>query len=147
MYNEVIDKQIASAMKNGEHLKLTVWRSIKNEFLKFKTSGTKEELTDEKEISIIKKMAQQRKDSIEQYKNAGRESLAQAEQQELDVLNSLLPKEPTEEEIDAVIKEFVESKQEPVSIKDLKSVMATVKMKYPTANGGMVTKLFRENYI
>ena len=147
MYNEVIDKQIASAMKNGEHLKLTVWRSIKNEFLKFKTSGTKEELTDEKEISIIKKMAQQRKDSIEQYKNAGRESLAQAEQQELDILNSLLPKEPTEEEINAVIKEFVDSKQEPVSIKDLKSVMATVKMKYPTANGGMVTKLFRENYI
>ena len=147
MYNEVIDKQIASAMKNGEHLKLTVWSSIKNEFLKFKTSGTKEELTDEKEISIIKKMAQQRKDSIEQYKNAGRESLAQAEQQELDILNSLLPKEPTEEEINAVIKEFVDSKQEPVSIKDLKSVMATVKMKYPTANGGMVTKLFRENYI
>ena len=55
MYNEVIDKQIASAMKNGEHLKLSVWRSIKNEFLKFKTSGTKEELTDEKEISIIRK--------------------------------------------------------------------------------------------
>lgn len=147
MYYEVIDKQIASAMKNGEHLKLSVWRSIKNEFLKFKTSGTKEELTDEKEISIIKKMAQQRKDSIEQYMKAGRESLAQAEQQELDVLNSLLPKEPTEEEIDAVIKEFVDSRQTPVSIKDLKSVMATVKMKYPTANGGMVTKLFRENYI
>lgn len=147
MYNEVIDKQIASAMKNGEHLKLTVWRSIKNEFLKFKTSGTKEELTDEKEMSIIKKMAQQRKDSIEQYKNAGRESLAQAEQQELDILNSLLPKEPTEEEINAVIKEFVDSKQEPVSIKDLKNVMGVVKMKYPTANGGMVTKLFRENYI
>ena len=147
MYNEVIDKQIASAMKNGEHLKLTVWRSIKNEFLKFKTSGTKEELTDEKEMSIIKKMAQQRKDSIEQYKNAGRESLAQAEQQELDILNSLLPKEPTEEEINTVIKEFVDSKQEPVSIKDLKNVMGTVKMKYPTVNGGIVTKLFRENYI
>lgn len=147
MYNEVIDKQIASAMKNGEHLKLSVWRSIKNEFLKFKTSGTKEELTDEKEISIIRKMAQQRKDSIELYIKGGREMLAQAEQQELDVLNSLLPKEPTEEEIDSVIKEFVDSRQTPVSIKDLKNVMATVKMKYPTVNGGIVTKLFRENYI
>lgn len=147
MYNEVIDKQIASAMKNGEHLKLSVWRSIKNEFIKFKTSGTKEELTDEKEISIIRKMAQQRKDSIEQYIKGGREMLAQAEQQELDMLNSLLPKEPTEEEIDSVIKDFVNSRQTPVSIKDLKSVMATVKMKYPTVNGGIVTKLFRENYI
>lgn len=147
MYNEVIDKQIASAMKNGEHLKLSVWRSIKTEFIKFKTSGTKEELTDEKELAIIKKMAQQRKDSIEQYKNAGRESLAQAEQHELDILNSLLPKEPTEEEINEIIKEFVESRQNAVSIKDLKSVMATVKMKYPTVNGGIVTKLFRENYI
>lgn len=147
MYKEVIDKQIASAMKNGEHLKLAVWRSIKNEFLKFQTSGKKEELTDEKEMNIIKKMAQQRKDSIEQYINAGRESLAHAEQQELDVLNSLLPKEPTEEEINSVIGEFVNSRQTPVSIKDLKSVMENVKTKYPTANGGIVTKLFRENYI
>ena len=40
MYNEEIDRQIAQTMKNGERIKLSVWRAIKNEFVKFKTSGS-----------------------------------------------------------------------------------------------------------
>lgn len=143
MYREIVDKQIASAMKNGEHLKLSVWRSIKTEFMKFKTSGTKEELTDEKEITIIKKMAQQRKDSIEQYIKAGRESLANAEEQELEILQSLLPNDPTEEDIENAINEFLSSKEETPSMKIMKEVMHFVKSKYPTADGGIVSKIFR----
>lgn len=146
MYREVIDKEIASAMKNGEHIKLTVWRSIKTEFVKFQTSGSKNELTDDKEIQILKKMAQQRKDSIEQYNKAGRESLAMAESKELDIIQSLLPNEPTEEEVDIVIKEYVNSKGV-VTIKDMQNVMSAVKEKYPMVNGGVVASIFRKKYI
>lgn len=147
MYKEVIDKQIASAMKNGEHIKLTVWRSIKTEFVKFQTTGKNVELTDEKEMQIIRKMVQQRKDSIEQYVKAGRESLAAAEEQELNILQGLLPNEPTEEEVNEVIKTFVESKNGSVTIKDLQGVMIAVKSQYPTVNGGVVANIFRQNYI
>jgi uncharacterized protein YqeY len=55
MYREILDKQIASAMKEGNHTKLIVWRSIKSEFVKFQTSSANAELTDEKELQIIQK--------------------------------------------------------------------------------------------
>ena len=146
MYREVIDKEIATAMKNGEHIRLAVWRSIKTEFVKFQTSGVKNELTDEKEMQILRKMSQQRKDSIEQYNKAGRESLALAEEQELKIIQSLLPNEPTEDEVDLVISEYVTSKGN-VTIKDMQGVMSYVKEKYPTVNGGVVANIFRNKYI
>lgn len=147
MYREEIDKQIASSMKNGEHVKLTVWRAIKNEFVKFQTSGSNIELTDEKELQIIKKMVQQRKDSIEIYLNAGRQNLAQAEEGELKILQSLLPNEPDETDIENEIKSFLKTKEEKPTMKDMRDVMTYVKSKYPTVDGGLVSKIFREKYI
>lgn len=146
MYNEGIDKRIAQAMKSGEHVKLSVWKDIKNEFVKFKTSGSNIELTEEKELQIINKMVNQRKDSIEQFKQAGRTDLVNEEEQELNVLISLLPKEPTEEEIETLINDFV-SKKESISMRDMKDVMSFVKATHPIANGGTISKIFKEKYI
>lgn len=147
MYREVIDKQIANAMKNADHLQLTVWRAIKTEFVKYQTSGAGIELTDEKELQIITKMAQQRKDSFEQYTKAGRPELANSEELEMKFLLTLLPKEPTEDDIANSINEFLINRSEKPTMKDMRDVMAFVKAKYPTVNGGLVSKLFRENYI
>lgn len=147
MYREVIDKQIASAMKNGDYLHLTVWRAIKSEFVKFQTSGSGIELNDEKEMQIITKMVQQRKDSIEQYTKAGRLELANAEESELKILSSLLPKEPTEDDINNAIHDYVATLTTKPTIKEMRDVMAFVKAKYPTVNGGLVSKIFREQYI
>lgn len=147
MYREVIDKQIANTMKNGNHLQLTVWRAIKTEFVKYQTSGAGVELTDEKEMQIITKMVQQRKDSFEQYASAGRIELATVEENEMKFLSSLLPNDPTDEDIVNSIEEFVKAKTEKLTIKDMRDVMAFVKAKYPTVNGGLVSKIFRENYI
>lgn len=148
MYNEIIDKQIASAMKNGEQVKLTVWRAIKSEFVKFKTSASGNQLTDDKELQIINKMVIQRKESIEQFRSAGRNELANAEEQEMNILLELLPKEATVEDINNAIKEYVETSIEGTpSMKDMRNVMSFVKSKYPTADGGVVSKIFKENYI
>ena len=147
MYREILDKQIASAMKEGNHTKLIVWRSIKSEFVKFQTSSANAELTDEKELQIITKMAQQRKDAMDEYTKAGRTELAKAEENELTILTSLLPQEPTEEDINNTIKEFVTTLTETPTMKDMRNVMASVKSKYPTVNGGLVSKIFKEKYI
>jgi uncharacterized protein YqeY len=147
MYRENIDKQIASAMKNGEHIKLTVWRAIKNEFMKFQTSGANMELTDEKELQIINKMVQQRKDSIEQYLKANREELASVEEQEMEILSSLLPNEPTEDDIKTLIESYIKEKEITPKMQDLRNVMSFIKIKFPTVDGGKVSKIFRENYI
>lgn len=147
MYKEVIDKQIAKAMKDGNHLQLTIWRAIKTEFVKFQTSGANIELTDDKEMQIITKMVQQRKDSFEQYTKAGRTELAALEENEMKFLSSLLPNDPTDEDIVNTIEEFAKTKETKLTIKDMRDVMTFVKTKYPTANGGLVSKIFRENYI
>ena len=147
MYREDIDKKIANAMKSGNETETLVWRAIKTEFIKFRTSGANVELTDDKELQIINKMLQQRKDSFEEYKKAGREDLAISEQKEMELLSSLLPKEPTEEDVDNAIKEFVSTKSETPTMKDMRDVMTFVKAKYPTVNGGFVSKLFKEKYI
>lgn len=147
MYREVIDKQIAKAMKDGNHLQLTIWRAIKTEFVKFQTSGANIELTDDKEMQIITKMVQQRKDSFEQYTKAGRTELAALEENEMKFLSSLLPNDPTDEDIANTIEEFAKTKETKLTIKDMRDVMTFVKTKYPTANGGLVSKIFRENYI
>lgn len=147
MYRENIDKQIASAMKNGDHVRLAVWRSVKTEFVKFQTSGNGIELSDDKEMQIINKMVQQRKDSIEQYTNANRIELATAEQKELDILLSLLPKEPSENDIIQAIDDLITSRNITPTMKDMRDVMTHVKTKYPTVNGGLVSKIFKEKYI
>lgn len=147
MYRENIDKQIASAMKSGDNVRLAVWRSVKTEFVKFQTSGSNTELTDEKELQIITKMVQQRKDSIEQYTKAGRADLAKAEQAELEILSSLLPNEPTEDDIHAVIQGLAAGRETSFTMKDMRDVMTAVRAKYPTVNGGLVSNIFKTHYI
>ena len=147
MYRENIDKQIASAMKSGDNVRLAVWRSVKTEFVKFQTSGSNTELTDEKELQIITKMVQQRKDSIEQYTKAGRDDLAKAEQAELEILSSLLPNEPTEDDIHAVIQGLAAGREASFTMKDMRDVMTAVRAKYPTVNGGLVSNIFKTHYI
>jgi uncharacterized protein YqeY len=147
MYRENIDKQIASAMKSGDNVKLAVWRSIKTEFVKFQTSSADAQLTDEKELQIITKMVQQRKDSVDQYTKANRLDLAKIEQAELDILSGFLPKDPTEDDIRNIINEFFTYREQPPMMKDMRDVMIAVRVKYPTVNGGMVSKIFKEEFI
>ena len=88
-------------------------------------------------------MAQQRKDSIEQFKNGGRLDLVDAEEKELNELLKLLPKEATEEDIEELIKEFKTNFDGVLTIKNMKDVLNFVKQKYPTVNGGLVSKIFK----
>ena len=87
-----IDKMILSAMKDKNDVKLKVSRAIKAEILSFKTAKNAKKYDDLAEIDLLKKMCKQRKDSIQQYKEACREDLVQSESLELEELNKLLPK-------------------------------------------------------
>lgn len=147
MYKEEIEKNIANALKSGNQIELKVWRAIKTEFVKYRTSGSNVDLTDEKELQIITKMVQQRRDSIEQYRKAGRDDLVAIEDSEMSILLSLLPKEPSEEDIFKTIKDFLDKKSDKPTMKDMKDVMAIVKSKYPTVNGGKVSEIFRNQFI
>ena len=148
MYREIIDSKILEFTKSRNEVSLSVWKDIKNEFLKFKTGKdtADKELTDEIEFKLISKLAAQRRDSEEQFAAGGRADLALKEHAELEVLESLLPKEPTEAELKASVKAAVDeliAMNGQVSMRDMKAVYSMVRQKYPTASGGVVANLFK----
>lgn len=150
MIREIVDEMIPKTLKNGNHTELDVWRSIKTAFVNYKTAKANNELTDDVEIQIISKMISQRKDSIEQYTQANRLDLAQKEQDEANILASLLPKEPTNEEVKLAVNEAIlkiknEKPQDyKISMRDMKEIMSIVKVKYPTVNGSIISKILKE---
>ncbi len=96
---EKIIEDLKVAMKSGDKLKLETIRSIKALILEFEKSGAARELTTDDEIKMLTTAAKKRKDSIEQFRNAGREELAQKEERELEILSEYLPKQLSEEDV------------------------------------------------
>ncbi len=103
-----IQKDIMAAMKEKDTVRLNAVRSIKSAILLAKTSeGGSKELTDADIIKIIQKLAKQRKEAAEQYIAAGRNELAENEEAEAAVLEVYLPKQLSEEQVEARLKEIV----------------------------------------
>jgi len=106
---EKINEDLKTAMKSGDKLRLETIRSIRALILEFEKSGSGKELNEEEEIKLLSSAAKKRKDSIEQYRNAGREDLAVKEENELAVIQEYLPKQLTQEEIQSEVKKIAES--------------------------------------
>lgn len=96
MIREKIDNLIKQAMLDKDQPRTEVLRAIKNEFLVYQTAKNAKPLDDAAEIAILNKMIKQRKDSAEQYKQAGRVDL---ESNEISFINTFLPKKATVEDI------------------------------------------------
>lgn len=105
-----IDQDIKDAMRAQDKLKLNALRSIKAAIIVAETAegrahGTP--LTEDEGQKVLNKLAKQRKDSIEQFRNAGREDLAANEEAELGFLSVYLPQPLTEAELDAALAEII----------------------------------------
>lgn len=86
------------------------------------------ELGDEQVLAVLDKMVKQRRDSITQYNDAGREELAAKEEAELEVIQHYLPEALSDEEIDSLIEEAI-SASGAESMKDMGKVMGQLKPK------------------
>jgi uncharacterized protein YqeY len=101
-------------------------------------------LTVDEEIDILNKMAEKRKDNIKDYSNNGRPELAQAEHNELLVLQEFLPKMPSEEEIKEFISTTIDTyaaeqgSDYALSMKDMGKIKPLVTATYPTVNGSVI---------
>ena len=99
MIREKIDNLIKQAMLDKDQPRTEVLRAIKNEFLVYQTAKNAKPLDDAAEIAILNKMMKQRKDSAEQYKQAGRLDLESNEIYEVSFINTFLPRKATVEDI------------------------------------------------
>lgn len=105
---ERINNDLKEAMKSGDKIRLNTVRSIRALILEFEKSGANKELTPEDEVKLLTSAAKKRKDSIEQFRNAGRMDLVEQEEAELKVLLEYLPKQLSEEEIREEVKKIIE---------------------------------------
>lgn len=152
---EKILQDIKEAMKAKDELKLSVLRmlssAIKNrELEKRGKTGNEETLNDEEVMVAIRSEVKKRKDAVEQFSKGGREDLASKEKHELAVLESYLPAEMSDEELEKVVTGVVSSLGE-VTQKDFGRVMGEVMKKVKglpaqagQASGDRVTALVKK---
>lgn len=87
-----IDELISQAIKEKDNIKTKVYRNIKAEILKYKTSKNAKPYNEVAEISILKKIQSQYNESIEAFKRGNRDDLVASEESEVQILNLLIPK-------------------------------------------------------
>ncbi|MGC9456294.1 MAG: GatB/YqeY domain-containing protein [Halothiobacillaceae bacterium] len=96
-----------TAMKAGEKGRLGVIRMLLAA-IKQREVDERRELADADLIAVLDKQAKQRRESLEQYRKAGRDDLADTEAFELTVIESYLPQPLTAEELEALIQKAID---------------------------------------
>jgi len=100
--SERVQKDIVTAMKSKDELRLSVLRMIKSA-LQLKEVDKKRPLDEPESIQLLQTLAKQRKESIDQFAKGGRQDLVDKETSELKVLESYLPAGASAEEMNAAI--------------------------------------------
>ena len=118
---------IKACMKSGEKEKLAVLRLV-SAAIKQKEVDERVDVDDAAMLTILDKMAKQRRESIEQFTKGGREDLASVEQAELDIIQNYLPQPLDDAEIDALIDHAI-SDTGASEMKDMGKVMGSLKPK------------------
>ena len=117
-----INEDLKAAMKAKAEARLRTIRSIKASILTLKTSGANVEIKEDDEIKLLQKMVKQRKDSLSIFEQQGREELAKVEREEIEIIESYLPKQLSEAEIEAIVQEAIAATGAS-SVKDMGKVM------------------------
>ncbi|MDD2961697.1 MAG: GatB/YqeY domain-containing protein [Muribaculaceae bacterium] len=105
-----ISADIKTAMLAKDKVRLETLRGIKKEFLEAKTAkDSNGELTDDTALKILIKMAKQRKESERIFTEQNRPDLAVCEHDEALIIEEYLPKQMTDEELTAALKNIIAS--------------------------------------
>ena len=100
--------EMKDAMKAKDEAALRTLRAIKAEIIKAKTEpGAGGEIDQATEQKFLQKMVKQRKDSLDIFEQQGRADLAVKEKEELEIIQRFLPKQMTEDEITAEVKNII----------------------------------------
>jgi uncharacterized protein YqeY len=97
-----VEKDLVAAMKAREELKLSVLRMMKTA-LKLKQVELNKPLEDSEAMAVLRTLVKQRHESVEAYRQGGRDDLADKEAAEIKIVEAYLPAAATDEEIEAAV--------------------------------------------
>jgi uncharacterized protein len=141
---ERLNNDMKQAMKNKEKDKLSVIRmlkaSIQNEALK-----QRQDLTDDEELTVLSRELKQRKDSLQEFENAGRSDLVDKVRTELVYVEAYMPEQLSEEEISKIVKQTI-LEVNATSKADMGRVMGALMPKVKgKADGSLVNNLVQQH--
>jgi uncharacterized protein YqeY len=138
-----LDQDLAAAMREAVVSRVTVLRllksSLKNEQIKLG-----HELSEPEVMKVLQREAKQRRDSIKQYDEGGRQDLADSERHELEIIQAYLPQPMDEAEL-AQLVDVVVTEINATSVAEMGVVMGAVMQRTAgRADGGTVSRLVKQ---
>ncbi len=137
-----IKQDLKQAMLEKNDLVRDTIRMFLSEVQRYEIDN-KEEVDDTKALQIINKMIKQRNDSISQFRDGGRDDLADKEQSEVDILSKYKPAQLSEEEVSKKVNEAIEQSGAS-SMQDMGKVMGQLKSLAGSADMSLISKLVKE---
>jgi uncharacterized protein YqeY len=147
MTKQNLQEELKQSMLARNELKTSVLRMLLSaiNYYEIQKGGAGYEATEEDVLTVIQNQAKQRRDSIEQFKTAGRQELVDKETKELEFLNVYLPEQMSEEEITKLVKEAI-AQTGATSMAEMGKLMGALMPKVKgKADGNLVSKIVREN--
>ena len=130
---EKINEQFNTALKSKNKTLISTLRlvlaAIKERDISNRTNEKKEPVKDEEIVKVLRRMKKQRQESADLYKKGGRQELLEAEESEIKIIDTFLPKQLNEEDTKKICKETIESLGAS-SMKDMGKIMGSLKKKY-----------------
>ncbi|WP_102335788.1 GatB/YqeY domain-containing protein [Salimicrobium jeotgali] len=138
--SERLTEDMKVAMKARDKKRLGVIRMVRSSMQNEAIKLGKNDLTEEEELTVLSREVKQRKDSLQEFKQAGRDDLVSDLREEINILNDYLPKQLTEEELEAVVSETI-NEVDASGKSDMGKVMSVVMPKVKgKADGTQVNK-------
>lgn len=149
MLEQRIEQDIKAALLAGDSVKATTLRGLKATLLNVKVAEGKRDsgLNDEEVIKILSKEAKKRQESADLYKQGGNNEKAEAELTEKALIETYLPEQLSEDDINKIIDEVLAGMRE-VGLKDMGPVIGQVKAKAGAqADGAVIARLVKEKLV
>ena len=146
MNKHKLQEELKTSMLSKDQLRTSVLRLLLSaiNYYEIQKGGAGYEASEEDVLSVVQSQAKQRRDSIEEFKKAGREDLVEKETKELQILQGFLPEQMDESEVEKLVEEAI-SETNSSSMTDMGKVMGVLMPKVKgKADGGLVSKLVKE---
>lgn len=139
-----LNDDMKQAMKNKDKERLSVIRMVKASFQNESIRLGKSDLLEDEELTILSRELKQRKDSLQEFKSAGREDLVEKLEMEIKIIQEYMPEQLSDEELTAIVQEAIQETGAS-SKKDMGKVMSAVMPKVKgKADGSKINKLVQQ---
>lgn len=133
MLREAIQTALNEALKSGQTKRLSTLRlisaALKDKDIAARTKGSGDAIADDEILSMLQTMIKQRQESTRMYREAGRDQLAEDEDNEIQIIREFMPKQMDHDAVISAINTII-SEVGAASVKDMGKVMGLLKQRY-----------------